>query len=105
LPSPDGKQVGRFDMTGLTALYHTATFATGFSNNECQAAAQALLRHDSHIDGSHYQTRTLGGLHPSYISFNWLSNAEERSLTHSELLNAATQDVFDAVSYFLDSFS
>ncbi|KAG1899505.1 uncharacterized protein F5891DRAFT_953717, partial [Suillus fuscotomentosus] len=61
----------------------------------------ALLRHDAPIDSSHYQTKTLGGLHPSYISFHLLSNvneAEEQSLTHSELLEAATQDVFDALT-------
>ncbi|KAG1733399.1 uncharacterized protein EDB91DRAFT_1084453 [Suillus paluster] len=100
-PSPDSTRIGRFNMTGLTALYHTSTFAAGFSNNERQAAARALLRHDAHIDGSHYQTRMLGGLHPSYISFNQSSNvnkAEEWSLTHSKLLDAATQDVFDALT-------
>ncbi|KAG2112533.1 uncharacterized protein F5147DRAFT_771076 [Suillus discolor] len=101
LPSPGDEWIGCFNMSGLTALYHTSTFATGFSNNERQAAAWALLRHDAHINGSHYQTKTLGGLHPSYISFNRSSNvneAEERSLTHSELLEAATQDVFDALT-------
>ncbi|KAG2154139.1 uncharacterized protein EDB93DRAFT_1054783, partial [Suillus bovinus] len=91
----------QFNMTGLALLYHNSTFAPGFSNNERQAAAQALLRHDAHIDSSHYQTRTVGGLHPSYISFNWSSNlneAKEWSLTPNELLDAATQDVFDALT-------
>ena len=107
-PCPDSKRFDQFNMTGLAALYHNSTFAPGFSNNERQAAARALLRHDTHIDGSHYQTRTVGGLHPSYISFNWSSivhKAKERSLTPNELLDAATQDVFDAVSHLLDSFS
>lgn len=107
-PCPDSKWFDQFNMAGLSALYHNSTFAPGFSNNERQAAAWALLRHDTHINGSHYQTRTVGGLHPSYISFNRSSNvneAKEWSLTPNKLLDAATQDVFDAVSHFLDSFS
>ena len=93
MPSAGDKPVehGHFTMSGLAALY-TSTFAPGFSNNERQAAARAVLRHDAHIDGTHYQTRTLGGLHPSYIGFNWLKNdydESERTLIHRELIDAA----------------
>ncbi|KAG1845223.1 hypothetical protein C8R48DRAFT_585607, partial [Suillus tomentosus] len=92
-------EFSRFTMSGLAALC-TPTFAPGFSNNERQAAARALLRHDAHIDGTHYQTRTTGGLHPSYIGFNRSidGNEMERTLTHSELVDAALQDVFDAIT-------
>ncbi|KAG2143102.1 hypothetical protein DEU56DRAFT_733601 [Suillus clintonianus] len=99
--SSGAKTVGyhRFTMSGLAALY-TSTFAPGFSNNERQAAARALLRHDAHIDGTHYQTRRAGGLHPSYLGFNQPTdvNEAERTLTHSELGEAALQDVFDAIT-------
>ncbi|KAG1769948.1 hypothetical protein EV702DRAFT_1202611 [Suillus placidus] len=98
--SLDAHQTDHFSIPGLAALYNTPKFAIGFSNNERQAATRALLRHDAHIDGSHYQTRTLGGLHPSHINFNKSTdvNETEQSLTHSELLEAATQDVFDALT-------
>lgn len=88
-----------FTMSGLAAL-HSSTFGQGFSNNERQAAARGLLRHDAHIDGTHYHARTRGGLHPSYIAFH--SNTQEpelgRSQTQTELVEATLQDVFDAVS-------
>ncbi|KAG1765194.1 hypothetical protein EV702DRAFT_940766, partial [Suillus placidus] len=87
-----------FTMSGLTVL-HSSSFAQGFSNNERQAAARALLRHDVHIDGTHYQTRTFGGLHPSYIAFLQPADLElERTLSHKELREAALQDVFDAIT-------
>ncbi|KAG2741523.1 hypothetical protein P692DRAFT_20750803 [Suillus brevipes Sb2] len=88
-----------FTMSGLTAL-HWSTFGQGFSNNECQAAARGLLRHDAHIDGTHYHARTHGGLHPSYIAFH--SNTQEpelgRSQAQKELVEATLQDVFDAIA-------
>ncbi|KAG1862693.1 hypothetical protein F4604DRAFT_1683833 [Suillus subluteus] len=72
-------------MSGLAAL-HRSTFAQGFSNNERRAAARALLRHNVHIDGTHYQTRMLGGLHPSYIAFQPIQQLEsERTLSQKEL--------------------
>ncbi|KAG1786106.1 uncharacterized protein HD556DRAFT_1450089 [Suillus plorans] len=86
-------------MSGLAAL-HCSTFAQGFSNNECQAAARALLRHDSHIDGTYYHTKTVGGLHPSYIAFQ--SDGQElesgRALSHKELIEAMLQDIFDTIA-------
>ncbi|KAG2744798.1 hypothetical protein P692DRAFT_20743077 [Suillus brevipes Sb2] len=88
----------RFTMSSLAALHNSARFVPGFSNNERQAAARALLRHDVHIDGAHYQTRTIGGLHPLYIGFNEPTNETDRTLTHSELTEAALQDVFDAIT-------
>ncbi|KAG1770134.1 hypothetical protein EV702DRAFT_1202548 [Suillus placidus] len=85
-------------MSSIAAL-HTSTFALGFSNNERQAAARALLRHDAHIDGTHYQTRKLGGLHPSYIGFNATAKqTHERALSHDALVEAVLQDMFDALT-------
>ncbi|KAG2360212.1 hypothetical protein BDR07DRAFT_1487238 [Suillus spraguei] len=74
----------RFTPAGLAALYSNSNFALGFSNGGCQAAACALLRNDSHLDGTHYHTKTLGGLHPAYIAFNKIPLSTERqSLTLS----------------------
>ncbi|KAG1886380.1 uncharacterized protein F5891DRAFT_1201049 [Suillus fuscotomentosus] len=70
-----------FTMSSLAAL-HASPFAQGFSNNECQAAGRALFRHDMHIYGAHYHARKPG----------------ERTLTHVELVEAALQDIFDAVT-------
>lgn len=93
---------GHFTMSSLAAL-HASTFAQGFSNNERQAAARALLRHDAHINGAHYHTRKPGGLHPAYAAFNQ-TNGKERTLTHVELVEAALQDLFDAVGLDFHTF-
>ncbi|KAG1827854.1 hypothetical protein DFJ58DRAFT_644389, partial [Suillus subalutaceus] len=86
-----------FTIPSLAAL-HMLTFAQGFSNNERQAAARALLRHNAHIDGTHYHTRKPAGLHLAYVAFNNETNGKERTLTHIELVEAALQDLFDAVT-------
>ncbi|KAG1887723.1 hypothetical protein F4604DRAFT_1537135, partial [Suillus subluteus] len=89
----------RFDMANIAALIHMPAFAEGFSHNERQAAARALLKHDVHIDGTHYQTRTPGGLHPSYIAFNPpVEQTDKKTLTQDDLVEAGLQDVFDAIS-------
>ena len=88
----------QFNVTGLTTLYNL-TFAQGFSNNEQQAAAHALLRHNAHLDGAHYQSRIKGGLHPTYVGFNpSANNKKAQVLSNKELAEASLQDVFDAVS-------
>ncbi|KAL4077483.1 hypothetical protein J3A83DRAFT_4368814 [Scleroderma citrinum] len=85
----------QFNITNLTALY-SSTFATGFSNNKCQAAAHALLRHNAHLDGAHFQSRIKGGLHPAYIGFNLnMNDKKKRALSNSELAEASLQDIFD----------
>jgi len=90
----------RFTLASLAALYHSDLFALGFSNTERQAAARALLRHDSHQDGAHYHTKTSGGLHPAYIAFNEvITSSDQRTITHEEFLEGALQDLFDAVSF------
>lgn len=87
-----------FTIASVAAL-HSSSFAPGYSNSERQAAARALLRHDSHLDGTHYHTRTPAGLHPSYIAFNKaLASPDKRMITHEEFVEAALQDIFDAVS-------
>ncbi|KAG1770559.1 hypothetical protein EV702DRAFT_941660, partial [Suillus placidus] len=85
-----------FTISGLAALY-PSTFVHSFSNNERQAAARALLRHDAHIDGAHYHTRKPAGLHPTYAAFNQ-TNDKEKTLTHVELVEASLKDLFDAVT-------
>lgn len=88
----------RFTLAGTAALYSNRNFALGFGNTDRQAAARALLRSQSHLDGTHYQTRTPSGLHPAYIAFNdTLTSTEKRSITHEEFVEAALEDVFDAV--------
>ncbi|KAG1836618.1 hypothetical protein F4604DRAFT_1943019 [Suillus subluteus] len=89
----------RFTPAGLAALYSNLNFALGFSNGECQAAARALLRNESHLDGTHYHTKTLSGLHPAYIAFNKIpSSTERQSLTQEEFVETALEDVFDALA-------
>ncbi|KAG1723964.1 hypothetical protein EDB19DRAFT_1644975 [Suillus lakei] len=44
----------KFTIPSIATL-HSSTFTQGFSNNQCQVAARALLRHDVHINGTHYQ--------------------------------------------------
>ncbi|KAG1739230.1 hypothetical protein EDD22DRAFT_752256, partial [Suillus occidentalis] len=87
-----------FSMSALAALY-TSRLAEGFSNNERQASIRASLRHDAHVDGTHYQMKTAGGLHPSYIAFNHaVEQTDQKVLTQDDLLEAALQDVFDAIT-------
>ena len=85
-----------FTMANLARVYHL-TFAQGFSNNECQALARTLLRHQTHLDRTHYKCQTPGSLHPSYIGFNPPKLSEDRVLTKQALIKALLGDVFDAV--------
>jgi hypothetical protein len=90
----------RFTLSNVADI-HSSSFALGYSNSERQAAARALLRYDSHLDSTHYHTRTTAGLHPSYIAFNEaLTSPDQRMITHEEFVEAALQDIFDAVSLF-----
>ncbi|KAG2744267.1 hypothetical protein P692DRAFT_20877856 [Suillus brevipes Sb2] len=69
------------------------------TNTDRQAAARALLRSQSHLDGTHYHTRTPSGLHPTYIAFNdILTSTERRGITHEEFVEAALEDVFDVLT-------
>ncbi|KAG1770858.1 hypothetical protein EV702DRAFT_1202186 [Suillus placidus] len=87
----------RFTLASVAAL-HSSSFVSSYSNSERQAAARVLLRHDSHLDGTHYHTRTPAGLHPSYIAFNEaLTSPDKRMITHEEFVEATLQDIFDAV--------
>ena len=89
-----------FTIEAITALY-SSVFAKGFSNNQRQAAIRALLRHGAHEDGSHYHTRSTGGLHPAYAGFNPINKTENKVLSRTDLVEASLDDVFDAVSMFI----
>lgn len=88
-----------FTIARITAL-HASPFAQGFSDQQCQAAIRALLRHGAHTDGAHYHTQIQGGLHPAYVAFNPIENSDTptgKVFRKSELIEASIGDVFDAV--------
>lgn len=89
----------QFALSSLAAI-HSSSFALGFSNAERQAAARAILRHNAHIDGTHYHTQKRGSLHPSHIAFNLYTSSDEPTIMQEAFAKAALQDVFDAVSFF-----
>ena len=90
-----------FTIEAITAMY-SSTFAQGFSNNQRQAAIHALLRHGAHEDGSHYHTRSTGRLHPAYAGFNPVNRTENKVFSRTDLVEASLDNVFDAVSMFID---
>ncbi|KAG1793274.1 uncharacterized protein HD556DRAFT_1443705 [Suillus plorans] len=99
LPLDISSNPPRFTLAGTAALYSNMNFTLGFSNTDRQAAARALLRSQSHLDGTHYHTWTPNGLHPKYIAFNdTVASTEKRSITHAEFVDAALEDVFDALT-------
>lgn len=85
-----------FTTANLTALLHFG-FAQCYSNNEHQAAAHALLRHNAHLNGIHYWIHTPGGLHPFFIGFILAPLLEETVQSKHELVEASIKDLFDAV--------
>ncbi|KAG1765460.1 hypothetical protein EV702DRAFT_937147, partial [Suillus placidus] len=86
-----------FTLASVAAL-HSSSFVSSYSNSERQAGAHMLLRHNSHLDGTHYHTRTPTGLQPSYIAFNEvLTSPDKRMITQEEFVEAMLQDIFDAV--------
>ncbi|EGO28144.1 hypothetical protein SERLADRAFT_433994 [Serpula lacrymans var. lacrymans S7.9] len=85
-----------FTIPALAALY--PLLEQGPSNNERQAAARAVLRYNAHVDGAHYYTRRIAGLHLSYIAFNPDAAHKESSLQKEELAGTTLQDVFDAIT-------
>ncbi|KAI6016429.1 hypothetical protein PISMIDRAFT_117540 [Pisolithus microcarpus 441] len=86
-----------FTMAHLAALLD-ASLAQGYSNNEHQAVARALLRHDMHLDGTHYQTCALGGLHPFFIGFNPTPSPDEVVQSKHKLIEVCLKDLFDAIT-------
>ncbi|KAG1720808.1 hypothetical protein EDB19DRAFT_1597968, partial [Suillus lakei] len=86
-----------FSIHNIGALYCSG-FAEGFSNSKRQAAACALLRHDTHLDGTHYHTRRPNGLHPSYAAFNSSVKTKEHSISRNEFVEASLQDLFDSIT-------
>ncbi|KAG0708286.1 hypothetical protein DFH29DRAFT_774834, partial [Suillus ampliporus] len=87
----------QFSLFSLAAI-HSSSFARGFSNAERQAAARAILRHNAHIDGTHYHTRKPGGLHPLHIAFNSYTSSDEPTITQEAFADATLQDVFDTLA-------
>ncbi|KAG6379831.1 hypothetical protein JVT61DRAFT_10379 [Boletus reticuloceps] len=88
-------------MTANLAALLNSGFAQGHSNNKHQAAARVLLRHDVHLDGTHYQICAPGGLHPSFIGFNPAPLPEEMAQLNCKLVDASIKDLFNAVGYNL----
>ncbi|KAG2112804.1 hypothetical protein BD769DRAFT_1320161, partial [Suillus cothurnatus] len=86
-----------FLLNSLAAL-HLSSFAQGFSNAEQQAMAHVVLRHDAHINSTHYHTQKPGGLHPSHIAFNSYTSSDKQTITQEEFVDAALQDVFDVIA-------
>ncbi|KAF8120561.1 hypothetical protein EV363DRAFT_1091122, partial [Boletus edulis] len=73
-------------------------FKDNFTVSQRLAASRALLRHGAHIDGTDNQTRTPGGLHPSYFGFREETEGSTRlSLAHEDFKEVCTHDLFDAV--------
>ncbi|KAG1749167.1 uncharacterized protein EDB91DRAFT_1011812, partial [Suillus paluster] len=87
-----------FSLASIVSLHSHMKVGQEFSNDECQAAACALLKHNAHLDGTHFHTRKPAGLHPSYIAFNSYTTLDEKSSTHEDFVEAALQDLFDTVA-------
>ena len=85
-----------FTVAAIAAIY-SSPFAQGFSNDQRQAAIQAILRHGAHEDGKHYLTKSQGGLHPAYAGFNPVNKSENKVLSRTDLVEASLGDVFDVV--------
>jgi hypothetical protein len=101
-PSDESFSLPCFTIANLAVLYDSK-IAVGFSNNEHQVVARALLRYNSHLDGTYYQTRVLHGLHPAYVEFNPApAEAEDSALTNPDLVEALLGDLFDTASGFSD---
>ncbi|KAF8444591.1 hypothetical protein L210DRAFT_878654 [Boletus edulis BED1] len=86
----------RFTVPQIVAL-HSTPFAQGFSKELRHAAIRAILRHGVHRDGTHYDVRKRGGLHPAYISFN-PSQIGEVPFCRTALVEAGIQDIYDAIT-------
>ncbi|KIM63446.1 hypothetical protein SCLCIDRAFT_24338 [Scleroderma citrinum Foug A] len=94
----------RFTLENVAAVY--SKFKASFSNNERQVAARALLRHNIHVDGTHYQAKSPGGLHSCYVGLpSSSSDDEEHTLFRAEIVQASLKDIFDAIAMqdWLDS--
>ncbi|KAI6002122.1 hypothetical protein EDD15DRAFT_2146964, partial [Pisolithus albus] len=86
-----------FTIANIAELY-AARFAQGYSNNQRQAAIQALLRHGAYEDGAHYHTNVQNGLHPAYATFNPMEKTNQKVLGRAELVEASLGDLFDAIT-------
>ena len=86
-----------FTTANLVALLSSG-LVQGYSNNECQAVAHTFLRHDAHLDGTHYLTHTLNGLHSSFVGFNPTPLPDKAAQSKCELIGTSLKDVFNAVS-------
>lgn len=85
-----------FRIAVISELY-SSPFAQGFGNSQHLAAIWALLRHGAHQDGAHHHTKSQGGLHPAYVSFNPGQKSKHKDLTKTGIVEAALSDIFDAV--------
>jgi len=77
-----------FTLEKVAAVY--STFKVSFSNNKRQVAARALLQHNVHVDGTHYQAKSPGGLHPCYVGLPLSSlDDKEHALFRAEIVQAS----------------
>ncbi|KAI6095580.1 hypothetical protein EDD16DRAFT_1466915, partial [Pisolithus croceorrhizus] len=86
-----------FTVPAIASLY-SSPFAQGFSISQCQAAIQALLRFNAHVDDMHYHTKSPSGLHPTYVAFNSANKPESKAIGLSDLVEASLDNVFDAIT-------
>ncbi|KAF8141800.1 hypothetical protein EV363DRAFT_1392218 [Boletus edulis] len=78
---------------------YSGTFVQDSSKDLCLATIRVALRHGAHTDGAHNDTKTHGGLHPAYISFNPPKRSlVQRAFSRIELIEASLADVFDVIT-------
>ncbi|KIM61371.1 hypothetical protein SCLCIDRAFT_122161, partial [Scleroderma citrinum Foug A] len=55
--------------------------------------------HDVHVDGTHYQAKSPGGLHPCYVGLpSSSSDDKEHALFRAEIVQASLKDIFDVIA-------
>jgi len=98
-PQPGEQSHGRYTASGIGTIYHL--LPNSFGPLPRKAAARALLRRDTNIDGTHPQVKREGGLHPSFVALHGVGEgktADER-MEVTELLEGSLADLFDAVRH------
>ncbi|KAI5989960.1 hypothetical protein EDD15DRAFT_2134850, partial [Pisolithus albus] len=63
-----------------------------------QAAIWALLRFRAHVDGTHYYTKSLGGLHLAFVAFNPANKSDSKVTSWAGLVEASLDNLFDVIT-------